>query len=118
MVLVAFALLTDSKVAAVALLVAMGFFGFGTVPGLQMRVLNHAAHAPTMASSANIAAFNLGNFLGVWVSGLAISAGFGWGSPLWVGAGFAFAGLAVLGLAVRAERADRRTPTAELIAAA
>ncbi|MDF8265984.1 MFS transporter [Luteipulveratus flavus] len=110
-VLVAFALLADSKPAAIALLVAMGFFGFGTVPGLQMRVLDHAADAPTMASSANIAAFNVGNFLGVWVSGLAISAGLGWVSPLWVGAAFAFAGLAVLGQAVRSQRADRRTPS-------
>ncbi|AKU15317.1 MFS transporter [Luteipulveratus mongoliensis] len=116
-VLVAFALLTDSKVASVALLMAMGFFGFGTVPGLQMRVLDHASAAPTMASSANIAAFNVGNFLGVWISGLAITAGFGWGSPLWVGSVFAFLGLAVLGLAVRSERATRRTPAPELATA-
>lgn len=95
-ILVAFALLTTSKFAAAALLLAMGFFGFGTVPGLQMRVMRYAANAPTLASSANIAALNVGNFLGVWLSGMAISAGFGFGSPLWVGAGFAFVGLFVL----------------------
>ncbi|WP_306364815.1 MFS transporter [Nocardia sp. CC227C] len=103
-VLVAFALLTDNKLASAALLLAMGFFGFGATPGLQMRVLDYAATAPTMASSANIAAFNVGNFLGVWLSGSAIAAGFGWVSPLWVGAGFAFTGLAVLIAATR----DRR----------
>lgn len=111
--LVAFALLADSKVAAVALLLAMGFFGFGAVPGLQMRVMLHASDAPTMASSANIAAFNVGNFLGVWISGMTISAGFGWGSPLWVGSVFAFLGLGVLALASRDERATRRTPDLE-----
>jgi DHA1 family inner membrane transport protein len=67
------------------MLLAIGFFGFARVPGLQMRVLAHASGAPTMASSANIAAFNVGNVLGVWVSGLAIGAGLGWTSPLWVG---------------------------------
>ena len=102
--LVGFALLAQSPVGAAAMLLAMGFFGFATVPGLQMRVLAHAAGAPTMASSANIAAFNLGNFLGVWVSGLAIAGGLGWTSPLWVGAGFAALGLVVILAATAAER--------------
>ncbi|GAB4586660.1 MFS transporter [Nocardia sp. IFM 10818] len=101
--LAAFGALDDHKIAAIVLLPAMGFFGFGATPGLQMRIMNHAAAAPTMASSANIAAFNVGNFLGVWLSGLAIAAGLGWGSSLWVGAGFAVAGLAVLALAERSE---------------
>jgi DHA1 family inner membrane transport protein len=63
-----------------------------------------------MASSANIAAFNLGNFLGVWLSGLALAAGLGWTSPLWVGAGFAGLGLVVILAASAAERraAERR----------
>ncbi|MEW1952431.1 MFS transporter [Terrabacter sp. NPDC080008] len=105
--LVAFALLAGSRLGAAAMLLAMGFFGFATVPGLQMRVLGHASGAPTMASSANIAAFNVGNFLGVWVSGLTIAAGLGWTSPLWVGAGFATLGLTVLLWAGAAGRGDR-----------
>ncbi|MFD3706561.1 MFS transporter [Nocardia sp. NPDC058658] len=105
--LAAFALLADYKIAALLLLPAMGFFGFGATPGLQMRVLDNAGAAPTLASSANIAAFNVGNFLGVWLSGLAISAGFGWVSPLWVGTGFAVTGLLVLIAATRGERVDR-----------
>src|SRR6478752_4229437 len=105
--LVAFALLSGNEVGSAAMLLAMGFFGFATVPGLQMRVLGHASGAPTMASSANIAAFNVGNFLGVWISGLAISAGLGWTSPLWVGAGFATLGLLVLLAATAAERGGR-----------
>ncbi len=105
--LAAFALLADYKIAALLLLPAMGFFGFGATPGLQMRVLDNAGAAPTLASSANIAAFNVGNFLGVWLSGLAISAGFGWVSPLWVGMGFAVTGLVVLLAATRGERVER-----------
>ena len=80
-----------------------------------MRVLAHASGAPTMASSANIAAFNVGNFLGVWVSGLAISAGLGWTSPLWVGAAFATLGLVVL---LAATTAERRTSAREVLAPA
>ncbi|GAD83118.1 MFS transporter [Nocardia asteroides] len=109
----AFALLAEYKLAALLLLPAMGFFGFGATPGLQMRVLDHAADAPTLASSANIAAFNVGNFLGVWLSGLAIGAGLGWVSPLWVGAGIAATGLVVL---LAATRAGRTTPAAEPVA--
>lgn len=103
----------DGVVPWLLLLPAMGFFGFGATPGLQMRVLDHAADAPTLASSANIAAFNVGNFLGVWLSGLAIGAGLGWVSPLWVGAGFAATGLVVL---LAATRAERTTPAAEPVA--
>ena len=80
--------------------------GFATVPGLQMRVMTYAGAAPTLASGANIAAFNVGNALGAWLGGLAITAGLGYTSPLWVGASLAFAALVVL---VVAERAARRT---------
>ena len=41
---------------------------------------------PTLASGANIAAFNLGNALGAFAGGLAITAGLGYTSPIWVGA--------------------------------
>ncbi|MGW5572054.1 MFS transporter [Nocardia thailandica] len=105
--LVLFALLAEHRLAVFVLLPAMGFFGFGATPGLQMRVLDYAGAAPTLASSANIAAFNVGNFLGVWLSGLAIAAGLGWVSPLWVGAGFAATGLVVLAAATGAGRRAR-----------
>ena len=55
----------------------MGFIGFATVPGLQTRVMEAAGSAGTLASAANIAAFNLGNAAGAWLGGVAIGAGFG-----------------------------------------
>ncbi|MGV7904636.1 MFS transporter, partial [Mycobacterium kansasii] len=73
--------------------VLMGAFGFATVPGLQMRIMNYAGDAPTLASGANIAAFNLGNAFGAWAGGLTLAAGLGYVSPLWVGAGITLAGL-------------------------
>ncbi|CAM3435161.1 MFS transporter [Nocardioides dubius] len=113
-VLIVFAATATSQIATIAALALMGGFGFATVPGLQMRIMNFATQAPTLASGANIAAFNLGNAFGAWASGLALAAGLGYTSPLWVGAGVTLAGLAVLLVAAYApggEFSHRRQPT-------
>jgi DHA1 family inner membrane transport protein len=101
-VLALFAVLAGSQVLTVAALLLMGFFGFATVPGLQMRVMAYASHAPTLASGANIAAFNVGNALGAWIGGITLAVGLGYTSPLWAGAAVTLAALVVLGLAARA----------------
>ncbi len=114
-VLGVFALTATSQVMTVVSLVLMGAFGFATVPGLQMRVMSFAQGAPTLASGANIAAFNVGNALGAWIGGLTIAAGLGFTSPLWAGAAMTAVGLVVLLVAVRARggewsRAARPVP--------
>ena len=55
----------------------------------------YADHAPTLASGANIAAFNVGNAFGAWLGGLTLAAGLGYTSPLWAGAAVTAAGLVV-----------------------
>lgn len=60
-------------------------------------VMEKASAAPSLASSANQAAFNLANAGGAWIGGLALAAGFGVTSPALAGAA-----LAVLGLGVAA----------------
>ncbi|MDQ0870336.1 DHA1 family inner membrane transport protein [Arthrobacter sp. V1I9] len=95
-VLGAFALTAGSQVLTIASIVLMGGFGFATVPGLQMRVMTYAAGAPTLASGANIGAFNVGNALGAWLGGVTITAGLGYTSPIWAGAGITLLGLAVM----------------------
>jgi DHA1 family inner membrane transport protein len=99
LVMVFFALTAASQLATIASLVLMGGFGFATVPGLQMRIMAYAGAAPTLASGANIAAFNVGNAVGAWLGGVAIAAGLGFTAPLWVGAALAAGALAVLVLA-------------------
>ncbi|CAM5245630.1 MFS transporter OS=Streptomyces alboniger OX=132473 GN=CP975_17495 PE=4 SV=1 [Streptomyces alboniger] len=94
--LVAFALTAHSQPATIAALLAMGAAGFGSVPALQMRVMTFGDDAPTMASAANIGAFNLGNALGAWIGGLTITAGFGYTSPIWAGAALTASALLVL----------------------
>lgn len=92
-VLIAFGALASSPVATVVALFLMGGFGFGTVPGLQSRIMQFAGSAPTLASGANIGAFNLGNALGAWAGGLGIAAGLGYTSPIWIGAAITVAAL-------------------------
>ncbi|MEU4717840.1 MFS transporter [Micromonospora purpureochromogenes] len=108
LVLVGFALTAASPVLPVASLVLKGAFGFATVPPLQMRIMKYARRAPTLASGANIAAFNLGNALGAWIGGVTISAGLGYTAPIWAGAALTLAGLGVL---LGAGRLVRRQPT-------
>ncbi|WP_182378868.1 MFS transporter [Nocardioides sp. WS12] len=108
-VLAGFALVAGSQPLTVVALLLMGAVGFGTVPALQMRVMAYADRAPTLASGANIAAFNVGNALGAWIGGLTLAAGLGYTSPLWAGAGVTALGLVVLLVAVRAPGGERRT---------
>ncbi|WP_427016300.1 MFS transporter [Pseudarthrobacter sp. P1] len=115
-VLVAFALTAQNQILTIASLLLMGGFGFATVPGLQMRVMKYASSAPTLASGANIGAFNVGNALGAWLGGLTISAGLGYTSPIWAGAGITVLGLAVM--AVAAARARKLPTTADAAPAA
>jgi DHA1 family inner membrane transport protein len=107
-VMVVFALTAASPVLTVMSLVLMGGFGFATVPGLQMRVMKYASGAPTLASGANIGAFNVGNALGAWLGGVTITAGLGYTSPIWAGAVITVAGLAVMAFAAAAAKRERQ----------
>ncbi|WP_241474678.1 MFS transporter [Nocardiopsis xinjiangensis] len=78
------------------MLFLLGLVGFATVPGLQARVLRHAKGAATLASATNIAAFNLGNTVGVSLAGAAIAAGYGLRSPAITGAGLTVIGLILI----------------------
>ncbi|TDN43613.1 DHA1 family inner membrane transport protein [Curtobacterium flaccumfaciens] len=106
-VLALFAVVATSPVLTVIALVLMGAFGFATVPALQTRVMQYADHAPTLASGANIAAFNLGNALGAWIGGLTIAAGLGYTSPIWAGAGITLAAVVLTAIAAGAARRSR-----------
>ncbi|WP_168441022.1 MFS transporter [Microbacterium sp. K27] len=103
MVLALFSVAAQSGIATIIALFLMGGFGFGTVPGLQSRVMQYAGGAPTLASGANIGAFNIGNALGAWAGGMGISAGLGYTSPIWMGA--ILTGIALVVMVVAAARA-------------
>ncbi|MFJ3046423.1 MFS transporter [Herbaspirillum chlorophenolicum] len=94
-VLVLFGLTNDHKIASIIGVGLMGMAAFATVPPLQMRVLEKATGAPNLASSANIAAFNLGNAVGAWLGGLTIDHGPGLHSVPYVAALLPVAGIVV-----------------------
>ncbi|MFJ4977380.1 MFS transporter [Streptomyces coeruleorubidus] len=108
-----FGLLAGSATASVVLVFVMGVTGFASVPGMITRVTDYA-HGAALAASANVSASNVGNALGAWLGGLAITAGLGYTSPLYVGAGIALLSTVVMVIAARRARTPRvadRAPT-------
>ncbi|UZF91830.1 MFS transporter [Bosea sp. NBC_00550] len=99
-----------SQIGAVIAAFALGAAAFATVAPLQMWVLQQAGGAGRgLASSLNIAAFNLGNAFGAWLGGLVITQGLGYGAIAPVAA---VVPLVALGLAVFAVALERRTARA------
>ncbi|MDX8492740.1 MFS transporter [Mesorhizobium sp. VK22B] len=92
----------------IAAIIAVGLLGaaaFATVAPLQMWVLEKAKGAGQgLASSFNIAAFNLGNAIGAWLGGFVIDHGPGLGAVTLVAGLVPLVALAVVLLAQRLER--------------
>ena len=96
---VVLALVSGNQAAFIVAITLFGVAGFATVPPLQTRVLDAATGAPTLASAANIGAFNLGNAIGSFAAGLTIDAGLGYTAPAWTAAALGLVGLAIAGTA-------------------
>jgi DHA1 family inner membrane transport protein len=91
---------------AVVFVGLLGVASFATVAPMQLRVLEKASGAgQNLASSLNIAAFNLGNALGAWVGGVVIDHGPGLRALGWVAALLTLVGLAI---ALWSRSLDRR----------
>ncbi|CAH2403897.1 MFS transporter [Mesorhizobium ventifaucium] len=94
-----------SRAIAVIYVGLLGAAAFATVAPLQMWVLEKAEGAgQSLASSFNIAAFNLGNAAGAWLGGMVIAHGPGLGAVTWVAALLPLSALAVAWLALRLGR--------------
>jgi DHA1 family inner membrane transport protein len=105
LVLAAMPLALPYQTAAVIFVGLLGGAAFATVAPLQLRVLEQAGNAgQTLASSLNIAAFNLGNALGAWLGGVTIDHGPGLGSISLVASAVTVLGLGVAIWSVRLER--------------
>jgi len=77
--------------------------GVAIVPALQIRLMDVAEDAQTLAAALNHSAFNIANALGAWLGGAAIAGGLGWASTGWVGALLALAGLLIFVLSLAEE---------------
>ncbi|MFJ6566871.1 MFS transporter [Streptomyces sp. NPDC091292] len=118
-VLALFPLLMRAEWSAAVGVTLLGTAAFTTGSPLQLMVMEKAAAAPSLASSANQAAFNLANAGGAWVGGLVLAAGFGVTSPAVAGVGLAVLGIVVAGVAygVDRRRSDLPVMPGRLIAA-
>ena len=113
-VLAAMTFAIHDRYAAILFVGLLGVAAFATVAPLQMRVLEAAAGAgQNLASSLNIAAFNLGNALGAWLGGAVIDHGPGLGTVPSVAALVTLGGLA---LALCSAALDRRRQPADAAA--
>jgi DHA1 family inner membrane transport protein len=80
-------------------LACFAVFCVGTVvvigPAVQIRLMDVAGKAQTMAAAMNHSAFNFANAAGAFLGGIAIDAGLGYASTGWVGVILSAAGLAM-----------------------
>lgn len=72
-----FSWMSNSLVLAEINLFFWAVSAFALVPALQINVVNCGQEAPNLTSTLNIGAFNVGNALGAWVGGLALTLGYG-----------------------------------------
>ncbi|WP_332118599.1 MFS transporter [Azorhizobium caulinodans] len=102
-----------NAIAAVIFVGLLGAVAFATVAPLQMWVLEKAQGAgQSLASSFNIAAFNLGNAIGAWLGGVVIDHGLGLGAVPWVAALVPLAAVPVAWWAGRLEAGRALNPAA------
>ncbi|WP_406210484.1 MFS transporter [Streptomyces sp. NBC_01017] len=104
LVLALFPLMMSTAWSAALAVILLGMAAFATGSPLQLMVMEKASSAPSLASSANQAAFNLANAGGAWIGGLALAAGLGVTSPALAGAALAVLGLGVAGAAYVVDR--------------
>ncbi|MFB7777015.1 MFS transporter [Streptomyces bauhiniae] len=116
-VLALFPVLMRAEWSAALGVALLGMAAFVTGSPLQLMVMEKAAAAPSLASSANQAAFNLANAGGAWIGGAALAAGFGTTSPALAGAVLAVLGLGVAGVAYGVDRRRASLPAGRLVAA-
>ncbi|OXY82715.1 MFS transporter [Oceanimonas doudoroffii] len=90
-----FALLASSVIGTLITLFMIGC-GFALVPALQVRLMEVAGDAQTLAAALNHSAFNISNAIGASFGGLSIAYGFGWASTGWVASVLAILGLLLM----------------------
>jgi DHA1 family inner membrane transport protein len=99
---------SHSPVPAVITVMIWGALAFGVCSPLQMRVVDQGRAAPSLASTLNQSAFNLGNALGASFGGLRVSAGIGYDRLPWLGSALSALALALVLYALWLEARTQR----------
>ena len=101
-----FALAAPYAVPALIVLAATSVLASVLVINLQLRLMQVAGTAQTLAAASNHAALNLANALGAFIGGAVIAAGYGYTAPSVVGVGLAALGLVILAISLLVHRRD------------
>ena len=102
-----FPILAQTTLGAAIALVIWGAAAFAVVPPLQMRVMSVAHEAPSLASSVNIGAFNLGNALGAAAGSVVLSMGMNYAAVSITGALLSALGLILVLIQVKMGQGNR-----------
>jgi DHA1 family inner membrane transport protein len=104
------AAVAELRLPALLMFLAVGVLAFALVPGFTTRVITSASAGAdnVLASSAAVAAFNLGNATGAFLGGVTISAGLGYPVTALAGAGMAAAALLIAAVSAVLEVSWRR----------
>lgn len=102
-----FACFAHEKTVSVLSLVVVGLIGVALNPAMIARIMK-ASHPGALVHTMHSSVINMGLGLGSWLGGLAIAAGYGLRSPLWLGCALAVAGL--LSVLPYLKRAPRSRP--------
>lgn len=97
---------------ALAMVGLWGALAFALVSPLQIWVVEAATDAPNLASTLNQGAFNLGNALGAWIGGAALTVGVSYATLPLIGAAIAVVGF-LLALAGRSQPIGRSAQACE-----
>src|SRR5690625_538159 len=91
--LAAFYVTSIHPVLGVINLGVVGFFGSSLVPSLQIRLMDVAGDAQTLAAALNHSALNMANASGAAIGGAVIAAGFSYSAPALAGMALALAAI-------------------------
>ncbi len=91
--LAAIAAFSGNQVASLGLTFVAGALSMAIAPPIQVLMMGVAKEAEMLGAATTQSAFNVANSLGALLGGLAIAAGFGYGSPPLVGAVMALLGV-------------------------
>ena len=106
--LIAFYFSTAHVIPATVFFTLIGVFGMALQPSLQVRLLDHAGEAQTLAAALNQSALNTANAGGAAVGGLVVGAGLGFGSPAPAGAVLSVIAVVLCVVAARLARSSAR----------
>lgn len=104
-----FTMTSKAVIPAAATIFCWGLLAFALISPLQMRVVNEAAGAPSLASTLNQGAFNLGNATGAWIGDVGLTHGLPYDQLPWIGA--ALAAVALLFTVISYRRAQAEIPS-------